>query len=133
MYRCKWWWPIEVKLLIFLSTGFWGFGVIIIFLFLNFCGSAIFNFKIQRLYLSSFSQNFFWIIILLLNIFIRIADLIFRLLIYDLTFDLPFRWPGSPFDPFLGIGFHFQFDGWISPKIIEILIDTFKWLFIKHK
>ena len=60
-------------------------------LFLNFCGSAIFNFKIQRLQLGSFSQNFLGIIINLLNIFIIIADLIFRLVIFDLTLYVPFR------------------------------------------
>ena len=101
-------------------------------LFLNFCGSAIFNFKIQRLQLGSFSQNFLGIIINLLNIFIIIADLIFRLVIFDLTLYVPFRWTWSPYEPFFILSFHYQFDRWISLKIIEILIYALKWIFFIH-
>ena len=107
--------------------------LIVDLLFLNFCGSAILNFKFQRLHLRSFSQNFLRISIFLFKTFISIADLIFRLLIFNLALIVPFRLPWSPYEPFFVICFHFQIDGWISPKIIEILIDAFKWLFIKHK
>ena len=107
--------------------------LIVDLLFLNFCGSAIFNFKIQRLQLGSFSQNFHWILILLFWTFISIADDSFMLLFFDLALIVPFRLPWAPYEPFFVICFHFQIDGWISPKIIEILINAFKWILIKHK
>ena len=103
---------------------------IVYLLFLNFCGSAIFEFKFQRLYLGSFSQNFLGNFNLHLIIFIGNAELIFRLLVFDLTLVVPIRWPGSSYEPFFVLLFHFQFDGWIFLKIIEILIDAFQWILL---
>jgi hypothetical protein len=100
-------------------------------LFLNFCGSDIIDFKFHRLYLGSFRQHILGALDLLRGASFRDAGPSFGLPVLVLAWIVRLSFAGPPLEPLRGLRCHLQFDGRISQKLFEILIDALRWLLIE--
>ena len=100
-------------------------------LFLNFCGSDIFDFKFHRLYLGSFRKHILGALDCLLGALFRRAGPGYGLPIFVLAWIVRLSLAGPPLEPLRGLRCHLQIDGRISQKLFEILIYTLRWLLIE--